>query len=77
MVEWLIKTVIVGKVNALLDERKRNVAQIRETLGVWLARIKGVVSCLESLSAKLADNAITADELREASEEIAATVKAW
>ena len=77
MIEWIVKKVIVKRINKLLDGRKQSVEVIRAKVAVWLDRVRRVVSCLESLSAKLDDNRLDATELKEAGAEITAVVKAW
>lgn len=77
MIEWIVKKVIVKRINKLLDGRKQSVENIRAKVALWLDRVRRVVSCLESLSAKLDDNRLDATELKETGAEITAVVKAW
>ena len=77
MIEWIVKKVIVRRINKLLDSKRQGVEVVRSKVGLWLDRVRRVVSCLESLSAKLDDNKLDAAELKEAGAEITATIKAW
>lgn len=64
MFEWIVKKVIVGKVNDLLKQYKSNVDKLRSTLSVWIWRIEKVLACFKSMLAKLDDNELDADELK-------------
>lgn len=77
MIEWIVKKVVCGKVNGLLSEYKENVAGVKNTLNVWIIRIKAILQCLESLLKKLDDNELSPDEVKEATAEIQKLVKAW
>lgn len=77
MFEWLVKKVIVGKLNDLLKEYKGNITKVRETLKRWIERVKKVLDCLESMLAKLEDNVIDADELKQMTDEVKTLVKEW
>jgi len=77
MIEWIIKKVIVKRINKLLDGRKQSVEVIRAKVALWLDRVRRVVSCLESLIAKIEDGEITADEITQAGNEITELVKGW
>lgn len=77
MIDWLVKKVICGKVNDLLKKYKGNVAKFRETLKAWLWRIQKVTACLEGLLAKLDDNELTSDEVKQAGEEVTQLIKEW
>lgn len=77
MFEWLVKKVIVSKVNDLLKEYKGNITKVRETLKRWIERIKKVLGCLESMLAKLDDNVIDADELKQVTDEVKKLVTEW
>ena len=77
MIEWIIKKVVVGKVNSLLKDNKDNIDKVREVLKVWVSRIKKILDCLESAITKLDDNEISAEELKSTSDEITAVIKEW
>ena len=77
MVEWLVKKVLVGKINRLLKDYKGNAATVRETLRKWTERISKVLACFQSALARLEDNELTADEIKETAEEIQGVIKAW
>lgn len=63
MVKWIVKKVIVGKVNDMLDEYKDNVAKTRDTLKVWIARLDKILFAFRSLLEKLDDNRLDDDEI--------------
>jgi len=77
MFDWLVKKVIVGKVNDLLKDNKDNIEKVRNTLKKWTDRIKRVLNCFESLMAKLDDNQLDTTECKEAAKEIEELVKGW
>ena len=56
MFEWLIKKIIVGKINDLLKMYKGNIDKARQTLKLWTTRIEKVLACLNSMLAKLDDD---------------------
>ena len=59
----ILKRFILKRLNKLLDEHKEDIGKARDTVGLWLNRTKAVLSRLESLSDKLADNNVTDEEL--------------
>lgn len=77
MFEWIVKKVIVGKVNGLLKQYQGDVSKTKETLKVWSGRIKRVLECFESMLAKLDDNELDADELKQTADEVTKLVKEW
>ena len=77
MIDWIVKKVICSKVNDLLKRYKDNVEKFRMTLKAWLWRIQRVTACLESLLAKLDDNELTSDEVKQATEEVTTLIKDW
>ena len=77
MFEWIVKKVIVGKVNGLLMAYEKDVGKARETLKTWTGRIKKILAFLEGALAKLDDNQLTAEELRETGDDLAKVVKEW
>ena len=77
MFDWLVKKVIVSKVNDLLKDNKDNIAKVRNTLKKWIDRIKKILTCFESLMSKLDDNQLDTTECKEAAKEIEKLVKEW
>lgn len=77
MTNWLIKKCVVGKLNKLLEKNKGNMEKIRSTLLVWISRIENITGCLKSLLAKLEDNKIDSDEVRQTTDEIKKLVGEW
>ena len=77
MIDWLVKKVICSKVNDLLKKYKGNVAKFRETLKAWLWRIQKITGCIEGLLAKLDDNELTSDEVKQATDEVTQLIKEW
>lgn len=77
MMTWIIKKVICSKVNGLLKAYEKDVSKARETLKTWTGRIKKVLACLEGALAKLDDNELTAEELRETGDDLAKVVREW
>ena len=77
MIEWLVKRVLCGKVNDLLKKYKGNVEKVRDTIKAWILRIQKLMSCLEGLLAKLDDGEISADELKQATEDVTKLIKEW
>ena len=73
----ILKRFILKKLNKLLEEYKENVGKARGTVNLWLARGSSIVKCLESISEKLEDNQLTADELQEATDELKNLMKDW
>lgn len=77
MIEWLVKRVLISKVNDLLKKYKGNVDKAKDVLKSWILRIQKLMSCLESLLAKLDDGEITSDEIKQATEEVTKLIKEW
>jgi len=77
MLDWLIKRVILRRINNLLNNHKGNVEKIRATLLVWTERIKKVLACFESLLAKIEDNELDANELKTTGDEVGTLIKEW
>lgn len=77
MMKWLVKRVIIGKVNDLLDEYKDNVGKVKDTLQTWIARLEKIISCFKSTLAKLDDGKIDSDEIDQTVAEIEEVVKSW
>lgn len=77
MMEYIIKRVVCAKVNALLKGYSENVEKFRGGVTLWVNRLKRVLACLDSILAKLADNQLTPDEVKESATEITALIKEW
>ena len=77
MFEWIVKKVVCGKVNDLLDEYKYNVSKVKETLQKWISRIDKILFALRSLLSKLEDNQIDSDEIDQTVAEIEQVIKEW
>lgn len=77
MIEWLIKKVLVGKINDLLKVYEKDVVEVKTTLETWIGRLEKVLSVFKSILAKLDDNRIDADELKQASDEVAELIRKW
>ena len=77
MIEWLVKKVICGKVNDLLKKYKGNVETVRDTIKAWILRIQKLMGCLEGLLSKLDDGEISADEIKQATNEVTTLIKEW
>ena len=73
----ILKRFILKRLNKLLDEHKEDIGKARDTVGLWLNRTKAVLSRLESLSDKLADNEVTDEELEQIVNEFQGLVKEW
>ena len=73
----ILKRFILKRLNKLLDEHKEDIGKARDTVGLWLNRTKAVLSRLESLSDKLADNNVTDEELDQIVNEFQGLVKEW
>lgn len=77
MFEWLVKKILCGKINGLLNDYKGNVDKVRSTLNVWIWRIEKVLACLKSILTKLDDNQIDSDEVKDTVDEVTKLVKEW
>lgn len=77
MFQWIVKKVICGKVNDLLKEYSGNVETVRKTLKTWVERLKKVLGLFESVLAKVDDNQLSSDEVKEAVDEVNKLVKEW
>ena len=73
----LVKRFIVKFVNKQLKENAGNISKVKEVVTLWSSRIKRVLFCLECLLSKLDDNEITAEEIKQASDDINALVQEW
>ena len=77
MLNWIIKKVIVSKVNALLTGREKSLSEVRGTVERWTGRIRKVLSLLSSLSGKLADGRLEAEEVKAIADELRQTIRDW
>lgn len=75
MIEWIIKRVILSKVNGLLKTYSQNVDKVREMLKLWTTRLQKILSCFESILKKLDDGELSEQELKEASDEVMTLIK--
>lgn len=73
----MLRKFILSQINKVLDNYKDNVQKARENVNVWLKRAKDVTACIESLSAKLADNKIDDKEIEDAVADIEKLVNGW
>lgn len=73
----MLRKFILGQINKVLENYKDNIQKARENVNVWLNRAKDVTACLESLSAKLADNKIDDKEIEDALAELEKLVNGW
>ena len=77
MFEWLVKKIICGKLNNLLDVNKDNIGKIRNILNLWIQRIEKVLGCFKSMLAKLEDNVIDTGEVQQTVDEVTKLIKEW
>lgn len=77
MCAWIVKKVIMGKVNDLLEEYKGDVSKVKDTLQLWIARLEKILSCFKSLLTKLDDCKIDDEEIDETAAEVENLIKEW
>lgn len=77
MLKWIIKKVIIGKVNGILSEYKDDIVTVKNTLILWTARLEKVVLCFKGLLKKIDDGKLDADEVDEAIADIEVVIKGW
>ena len=75
MIEWIVKKVILSKVNSLLKTYSQNVDKVRDILKLWTTRLQKMLSCFESILKKLDDGELSEQELKEASDEVMTLIK--
>ena len=75
MLNWIVKKVILGKLNGLLEKNKENVGKVREVLTLWIGRIEKILNCFKSMLAMLDDNQLDSDEVQKSLDEVKALVK--
>ena len=68
MLNWIVKKVILGKLNGLLGK-------VREVLTLWIGRIEKILNCFKSMLAMLDDNQLDSDEVQKSLDEVKALVK--
>ncbi len=56
MVEWFVKRFVCKRVNGLLQDKRQSVGVLRTKLKTWCVRLQGLLSCVESLIAKIEDD---------------------
>ena len=75
MIEWIVKKVILSKVNGLLKTYSQNVDKVRDILKLWTTRLQKILSCFESILKKLDDGELSEQELKEASDEVMTLIR--
>ena len=75
--QWIVKKVVCGKINSLLKEYQGNIDTVRKTLKVWIERLRKVLGLFESILAKVDDNELSSDEVKEADDEVNTFIKEW
>ena len=74
---WIVKRVVISKVNGLLKKFKGDVEKIRETLTKWIERMEKVLSCFKSVLAKIEDNELDEKECKDTADEVSALIREW
>lgn len=77
MIEFIIKRVLCGKVNGLLEKYAQNVDSVKASLKTWIGRLKKILTCFESLLAMLDDNKLEPSEVKDASDQIMALIRGF
>ena len=77
LIQKVVKKFVIGKINDLLKKYKGDVDTVRAVLVTWIARLEKVLSCFKSVLAKIEDNELDENELKETTEEIIVVVKEW
>lgn len=77
MFKWIAKKYLLSKVNGLLKQHKDNVDQANQTLKKWSQRMKNVLDCLEQTLAKLDDNVLDENELKQLIDVVTQLLKEW
>ena len=75
MIEWIVKKVILSKINGLLKTYSQNVDKVRDILKLWTTRLQKILSCFESTLKKLDDGELSAEELQQTSDEVMTLIK--
>ena len=77
MMKWLVKRVILGKVNDLLEVNQTNVVKVKNTIDTWVGRLQKILDCLKNILSKLDDNKLDSEEIDDSVAEIQKVVKQW
>lgn len=77
LIQKVVKKFVIGKVNDLLKKYKGDIDTVRAVLVTWVARLKKVLSCFESLLDKIEDNELDENEAKETADEVAQLIKEW
>ena len=77
MFQWIVKKVIVGKVNDLLEVNQDNVVKVKNTIDTWIGRLQKILDCLKKILSKLDDNKLDSEEIDDSVAEIEKVVKTW
>ena len=77
MMKWLVKRVILGKVNDLLEVNQTNVVKVKNTIDTWVGRLQKILDCLKNILSKLDDNKLDSEEIDDSVAEIEKVVKSW
>lgn len=77
MFQWLVKKVILGKVNDLLEANQDNVVKVKNTIDTWVGRLQKILDCLKNILSKLDDNKLDSEEIDDSVAEIQKVVKQW
>lgn len=77
MFQWIVKKVIVGKVNDLLEVNQDNVVKVKNTIDIWIGRLQKILDCLKKILSKLDDNKLDSEEIDDSVAEIEKVVKSW
>ena len=75
--KWLVKRVILGKVNDLLEVNQTNVVKVKNTIDTWVGRLQKILDCLKNILSKLDDNKLDSEEIDDSVAEIEKVVKSW
>lgn len=70
MFQWLVKKVIIGKVNDLLEVNQDNVTKVKNTIDTWVGRLQKILDCLKNILSKLDDNKLDSEEIDDSVAEI-------
>lgn len=77
MFKWIVKKVILSKLNDTLDLYKDDVSKIKNILQVWIVRLEKIISCFKSLLSKFDDGKIDDEEIDQTVADIEIIIKGW
>lgn len=77
MFQWLVKKVIIGKVNDLLEVNQDNVTKVKNIIDTWVGRLQKILECLKNILSTLDDNKLDSEEIDDSVAEIQKVVKQW